>query len=209
MTDIGSPGRLPADEGTPEPPPERPAEPSPAEARANRLNAANMVRSLAPLLLIILVLVGWNALRDGKVDPVHQIDPSSTIHLAASRASYPMLAPTGLPSGYRPTSARTDAGNARAGAPVTLQIGYVTPKAQYVSFVISDDPRADALTSVLSGATPEGNAQVAGQSWTKARDSRGETALSRQVGDVTVLVTGSADESELQAVAAAVKPTAG
>ncbi len=165
-----------------------------------------MLRSLAPLLLIVLALVGWNALRENHVDPVHPVDPSSTVHLAASRASYPMLAPSGLPRGYRPTSARTDAGSARSGAPVTLQIGYVTPKEQYAQFVVGDDPRADALSSVLSGAAPQGGVQVAGQTWTRARDARGETVLSRQVGRATVLVTGSADEAELETVAAAVKP---
>lgn len=208
MTDIGSAGRIPADEGTaPDSGAATQREPTPAEVRAGRLSASNMLRSLAPLVLIVLLLVGWNALRENHVDPVRTIDPSSTVQLAASRASYPMLAPTGLPGGYRPTSARTDAGDARSGAPVTLQIGYVTPKVQFAQFVVSDDPRADALTSVLSGATPEGSVPVAGQTWTKARDSRGETVLSRQVGTATVLVTGSADEAELETVAASVKPT--
>ena len=198
MTDIGSPEQSPEAEQT--------SSASPAARRARRLTAVNMVRSLAPLLLVVLLLVGWNALRQGRTDPVHQIDPSSTIHLAATRASFPMEVPTGLPKGYRPTSAQTDAGAAKKGAPVTLQIGYVSPKEQFVGFAISDDPHADALTSVLDGAQQLGSVGIGGATWTRSRTHRGETALSRTTGDVTVLVTGSASEAELETVAAAVRP---
>lgn len=198
MTDIGSPEQPPAAEETPSS--------SPAAQRAGRLTAVNMLRSLGPLLLIILLLVGWNALRQGRTDPVHEIDPSSTVRLAAARASYPLEAPAGLPKGYRATSARTDAGAVRKGAPVTLQIGYVSPKEQFVGFAISDDPGADALTSVLDGAQQQGSVDVGGTTWTRSRTQRGETALSRRTGDVTVLVSGSAGETELETVAAAVRP---
>lgn len=201
MTDIGSPEQPPEAQET--------ASASPAVQRASRLTAVNMVRSLAPLLLIVLLLVGWNALREGRTDPVHEIDPTSTIHLAATRASYQLEAPAGLPEGYRPTSARTDAGAARKGAPVTLEIGYVSPKQQFVGFVISDDADADALTSVLDGAQRQGTADIDGATWTRSRTERGETALSRRSGDVTVLVTGSAGEAELETVAGAVRPYSG
>ena len=201
MTDVGSPEQSPEAERTPSA--------SPAAQRASRLTAVNMVRSLAPLLLVVLLLVGWNALRQGRTDPVHQIDPSSTIQLAAARASYPMQVPTGLPKGYRPTSARADAGAAKKGTPVTLQIGYVSPKEQFVGFAISDDAHADALTSVLDGAQQQGSVSIGGATWTRSRTQRGETALSRTTGDVTVLVTGSASEAELETVAAAVRPYSG
>jgi hypothetical protein len=204
MTEVGTPGQ-PAPDGAPGPSQGN----SPAEERARRLTAVNMLRSLLPLVVIVLLLVGWNVLRSPRTDPVRPIDPSTTVHLAASRAGYPMLAPQGLPAGFRPTSARTDAGAARPGGPVTLQIGYVTPKQRYAGFAISDDPQADALTSVLDGARAEGSVQVAGQAWTRSRTPRGETALSRQAGDVTVLVTGSADEGELETVAASVRPYSG
>lgn len=198
MTEVGSPDRRAQE-------PELAAV-SRAEERAGRFTAANMVRSLVPLLAIVLLLVGWSAFRQNGADPVREVDPSSTVRLAAARAGYPMLAPTGLPKGYRATSARTDAGQARKGDPVTLQIGYVTPKEQYAGFAISDDPRADALTSVLDGARPDGTVQIDGATWTRSRTTRGELALSERVGDVTVLVTGSAAEAELAAVAGSVRP---
>src|SRR4051812_4920231 len=129
---------------------------SSAADRAARFNAANMVRSLLPLVVIILLVVGWNAFRQNGVDPVRTVDPSSTVQLAATRASYPLVVPSGLPHGYRTTSARTDAGGAAQGDPVTLQLGYVTPSQEFAGFAESDDPRADAVTSVLGGAQRKG-----------------------------------------------------
>jgi hypothetical protein len=114
-----------------------------------------------------------------------------------------------LPSGYRPTSARTDADPDRAGEPVTLQIGYVTPSQEFAGFVVSDDRKAEAVTSVLDGAAQRGTVDLGGTTWTRSIDARGETVLSRRSGDVVVLVTGSASEQELEAVARAVRPYPG
>ena len=51
------------------------------------MNAANMLRSLLPLVVIVLVIAGWTALRQRGDEVVHEVDPSSTIQLAAARAA--------------------------------------------------------------------------------------------------------------------------
>ena len=101
------------------PPPDRPS----AADRASRLNPANMLRSLLPLVVIALLIVGYQAFKSSGETNVHPIDPSGAERLAAGQAGYPLVAPAGLPPGYRPTSARTDADPDRKGEPVTLQIG--------------------------------------------------------------------------------------
>jgi cytoskeletal protein RodZ len=171
------------------------------------MNAANMVRSLLPLVLICLAIVWWTNFRQSAdVQPVRTIDPSSTIDLAAARASYPLVVPQGLAEDYRPTSARTDAGKASEGDPVTLEIGYVTPSEEFAGFVVSDDRRADPVAAVLDGADQQGAVDVGGRSWTRATTQKGETVLSREDGGVIVAVSGSASEKELETVAAAVAP---
>jgi hypothetical protein len=177
--------------------------------RAARMSASNMVRSLAPLVLLCLVIVGFTALRQQPEERVQTVDPTSSVHLAAARASYPLQAPTGLDPRYLPTSARTNAGNASAGQPVTLEIGYLTPARKYAGFVESDDPGALPVRDVLSGATPHGSVAIAGTPWTRSTTSRGETALSHTVGRVTLLVTGSASDQELTAVVASLRPYSG
>jgi hypothetical protein len=183
--------------------------PSSAAQRAARMNAANMLRSLLPLVVICLIVVGWTALRQAPDERVQTVDPASTVQLAVARASYPVQAPTGLPSGFRVTSARTDAGNATKGAHVTLEIGYLTPKNEYAGFAESDDPQATELRTALDGAQPKGTVDVAGASWNRLRTTRGETALSRTVGTVTLVVTGSASDAELTEIVGSVRPHSG
>ena len=181
---------------------------SPAMERARRLNTGNMLRSMLPLVVICLVIVGWTNFRQSKdaADPVHEVDPSTSVQLAAARASYALLVPQGLDDGYRPTSARTDAGNAAEGDPVTLEIGYLTPRGEYAGFAVSDDRRAEPVATVLDGAQEKGSVDIGGQAWTRAVTDRDETALSREDGDVIVVITGSASDEELETVAAAVRP---
>jgi hypothetical protein len=182
---------------------------SPAMARAGRLSFANMLRSLLPLIVICLVIVAWTTFRQSGDVGVRTVDPSSTVQLAAARAGYEVLVPTGLDEDYLPTSARTDAGNAGEGDPVTLQIGYLTPSEEFAGFVVSDDRGADPVASVLDGAEEQGTVDVGGESWTRSTTVDGETALSREAGAVTVLVTGSAPDEELTTVAESVRPYSG
>ncbi len=185
------------------------APPSPAIERANRMNAANMLRSLLPLVVICLVIVGWTALRQSGDAGVRTVDPSTSVQLAAARAGYPVSAPAELDEGYRPTSARTDAGNAGEGDPVTLEIGYLTPSEEFAGFVVSDDRRAAPIADVLDGAVEEGAVDIDGESWTRSTTEREETALSREVDGATVVVFGSAPDDELETVAAAVETYSG
>jgi hypothetical protein len=185
------------------------AVPSPAMVRANRMSAANMLRSLLPLVVICLLIVGWNSLRQQADEGVRTVDPSSAVELAAARAGYPVPVPTGLADDYRPTSARTDAGKAGVGDPVTLEIGYLTPSEEFAGFVVSDDPRAAPVAAVTDDAQDRGTVQLAGSTWTRATTTRDETALIRETDGVTVVVTGSASDAELETVAAAVRPYSG
>jgi hypothetical protein len=182
---------------------------SPAIERANRLSAANMVRSLLPLVVICLLLVAWQAFRASPDVGVRTVDPSSTVQLAAARADYQVLVPTDLGKGYLPTSARTDAGDAREGDAVTLEIGYLTPSKEFAGFVISDDRGADPVAAVLDGARDGKAVDVGGQRWTRSTTVDGETVLSREADGVTVLVTGSAPDEELRTVAESVRPYSG
>ena len=186
-----------------------PPAPSPAVERANRMSASNMLRSLLPLVVICLVLVGWQSLQEKADEGVRVVDPSSAVQLAAARASYPVPVPTGLEKDYRPTSARTDAGKADQGDPVTLEIGYLTPSDEFAGFVVSDDRSAAPLTAVLGGAKEQGTVELGGSTWTRETTQRGETALVREADGMTVVVTGSAGDEELETVAAAVEPYSG
>ena len=196
------------DDGGP-PPPASPPVSTPAVDRAARFTAVNMLRSLLPLVVICLLVVAWTTWRQSGDEGVRTVDPSSTLQLAAARASYPVLAPGGLPEDYLVTSARTDAGNATEGDPVTLEIGYLTPSEEFAGFVVSDDPSADAVVDVVGEAEERGDVTIDGDAWQRLTTGRGETAFVREADGVTVAVTGSATDEELRTVVAAVEPYSG
>ena len=137
------------------------------------------------------------------------VDPTATVRLAAERAGYEVQAPADLPEGYRTTSARTDAGFAEEGAPVTLELGYLTPSGEFAGFTVSDDAGAAPVRTVLEGATEEGTVDVDGEPWTRLTTQRGETALTRDDSGVVLAATGAAPADERREVAAGVRPAEG
>ena len=50
--------------------------PNAAIQRASRMNAANMLRSLLPLVVICLLIVAWTALRQSGDTGVREVDAS-------------------------------------------------------------------------------------------------------------------------------------
>ncbi len=182
--------------------------PPPAVDRMQRFTAANMIRSLLPLVLGCLLIVGFTALKQNPEDPVHEVETASAERAAAELAGYPLLVPRGLSDQWRPTSVRTNAGQASAGDPITLQIGFYTPAEAFAEYVVSDDRAAGALTEVLDRATEDGSEQVDGEAWQRLTTQRGETALTRTEGTATMLVTGSASDDELDTLVTALQPYA-
>jgi hypothetical protein len=178
----------------------------PAVDRMAKFTYRNMIWSMVPLVAICLLLVGWSAFKNDDVDPVKTVETESAVRAAAEIAGYPVYAPQDLSGKWRSTSVRTNAGSARPGDEVTLQIGWYTPADDYAEYVSSDDPRATALTDVLRGATGTGSVQVAGTAWDRRTSQRGETVLLRTDGPATLLITGSASDRELETLAGALRP---
>ncbi|MCW2574058.1 MAG: uncharacterized protein JWR66_88 [Modestobacter sp.] len=202
MPETGQQGQQP---GGAIPVPAEPAAP-PAVDRMQRFTAANMIRSLLPLVLVCLAIVGVTALRQNPEDPIRDVETGNAERAVSELASYPLLVPRGLSDGWRATSVRTNAGSASTGDPVTLQIGWYTPGEEYAEYVVSDDPEAGALTDVLDHATDDGTQQVAGDTWQRLTTQRGETALTRAEGTATLVVSGSASDDELATLAGSLQP---
>ena len=142
------------------------------------MNVANMLRSLLPLVVICLLVVGVDS-RGGRA-----ATSGCRRSTRRRRSSWPPPAratgcsrPTGLPDDYLVTSARTDAGKAGEGDPVTLEIGYLTPSEEFAGFVVSDDPGADPVADVLDGAEEQGTSRSAARRWTRSTGRRRDGAV--------------------------------
>lgn len=172
-------------------------------ARPN-LTALDLVRALAPLVVIILLLVWLSAPSD--VEPVQEVDPGPQLVYAATVADFGVLAPAGLPDGWRATSVRvepTEPGG--PDGPVSVSIGYLTADDRFAQLVQSSDP--SVLEDVLGAGYAEGaELDVDGRPWRQVQTDDGERGLVRELADVVLVVTGSAGLDDLQTLAAALRP---
>lgn len=160
-----------------------------------------MLRSLA--VVGVLVALFFLFSEQGGPEPMKVIDYTGTLEQAREQAPYRVLAPEGLPAEWRATSARVES---PAPGVTTWHVGFVTPQDEYAGLEQSDGPSADFVEEQTTGAQRVGSLEVAGTSWeTWAGGSRDRRALVRRMGEVTVVVTGSASYAELAELAGALR----
>lgn len=177
-----------------------------SSARLGKLTTANMLRSLLPLIVIVLALAYFCSPQDQ--DPVTEVDPSNSISLAASLTDVSLQVPE-LPESWRPTSVDVVGPTQGNSGPVTLTIGYVTPAEEFARYVVSTDPSSKLIEDLLKDAESAGSASLGGDSWEEFRTSRGEQLYLRIDGDLRLVVTGSASQDELSALAESLVPYRG
>jgi hypothetical protein len=176
--------------------------PPSASDRQRLRTTANMWRALIPLVVLvgIAVFIGWP--RTGTSDGVHVIDISGPIAAARQQEGFPILAPTGLSSGWRATS--TDLTAAGPTAPAGFRIGFVSPKGRYAELFESNGA-PQAVESLYGPLTSNYPLTVNGVQWQGFLTSSNRQLIEHTTGSVTVIVTGSADNNELIALAGSLR----
>jgi hypothetical protein len=171
------------------------------EARPRRnQSAGDLVRSLAIVLVVVAVVLMLSTRDHAAV--VTTVDPAVSVAEARTQASYPVLAPVGLGTKWRPTSVRVT----RNGAALEWHMGFVTPKEDYAGLEQSDGPPGVFLDRFAADAKPTGVVRIGDRSWRRLEGGHPEPrALLLREGPVTTLVVGSAAWSELDALAAALR----
>lgn len=169
------------------------------EKKRGRETAADMVRSLG--LVMVLVVVIWFLAQppDSDEKTIRVVDPAGSI--AAFTADVPGVpVPGGLPDTWRPTSSTL------VPEPTGLRVGYVTPSGAYAEYAASTAPRAEYLSEITGEKAQRlGPVDVGGVTYEQYADPDGSISLVRQAGAVTVVVgtlRASAPLDELRTLAA-------
>jgi hypothetical protein len=161
----------------------------------------DVLRSMFLLVIPVLLLAGFVALKQRGHDPVREITYTQELAGAREKAAYPVVAPVGLDSGWRATSVRlTDEGDGRS----LWHMGWLSPEDNYVGLEQSDDGRDDLLEQLFQGTREDGSSLVVGQTWERLRevgDDPADYALMRSVDGVTTVVLGRGGYAELEAFA--------
>ncbi|WFE26770.1 DUF4245 domain-containing protein [Solwaraspora sp. WMMD791] len=160
----------------------------------------DMALSLAVLLVpILLVFVGYQVFLGGD-EPV-EIDPGPAYEQARSAGEFPVLEPAGLGPDWHPVSAAYRPAGSEG---PTLRVGYVTADGGALQLVQSSRPVPQLLVAELtSTAQPQGQVQIGAATWQWYAARPGERALVWLTPQRSVLLVGSATESEFTALAAA------
>lgn len=169
----------------------------------------DMVWSLVPLAVIILAfagLAGMCAFSPGAPETdrasAPTVDAPAELSRVAREVPFDVRAPR-VPDGWRANSfglrAVTDTTRA-------VRVGWLLPAGGYLRLSQSDATEQElaAMETDTKRPTPVGAVQVDGVTWVHYPSVRDEPAWVADVSGVRLLVTGSAGETELRALASAV-----
>lgn len=161
-----------------------------------------MVRSMAVVLAVVVVIVlfTWRP----QPDPIKVVQTAPVVQMAAAQAAFPVAAPTNLPEGWRPTSARWEPTEASGDIPV-LHLGYVTPSEQYAQVTQSTASSDRYLAEQTDKALATGTTDIAGTIW-QTYERKARRSLVRSADGVQTIVSGSAPWEELAILAASLQP---
>jgi hypothetical protein len=168
---------------------------------------ADMARSLGLMAVIVAALLFVGArylIMPGSADRYPAADYSSVLHDFPGAVGAKVLAPTGLPSSWRANAARLT-------HPVPtvsrLHIGWATPGSRFAGLDEANGDPSALLTDVLGarGRAVTGVTTIGGVAWQQRISDRGEQAFTRQLGSLTVVVTGDATDAQLRALAASLR----
>ena len=125
-------------------------------------------------------------------------------------ASYPAVAPAGLPASWQPVSSGLAVGGANGAGTVTWQLGFMTPDGSLASLEETNASAAGFVRRMTNAGMPLGPVRLTGRTWTlSSTPSRGQRSLFyTSPAGFTLVVSGDATWNELRELAASLRPAA-
>jgi hypothetical protein len=185
----------------------------PAPARGPRQplrrSAADMVRSMAVIVAIVVGLVLLVPRPNEVVQP--DVNVASAAAGARPGLSFEPSVPEGLPSGW---SAKTATARRGTDGVITWRLNYVTPSKRFAGVSQAAAPTGAWEDRQVTDGREQGTREVAGLQWVvRSRTDRGITSWVLRQPGLTTIVTGTASEQELTALATSLRlpprPSAG
>lgn len=166
----------------------------------------DLIRSLAVLLIPLLVIT-FLFTRNLGDHPVNVVDYRAELAKARQEAPYAVLAPTGLPTTWRPTQAEwVPRGatylNDQPSVRNLWELGFLSPENIFIAVNQGDLQPEEFIELKTREGTPDGTSQLGGQEWQRRLSADGRTrSLVRSDPKVTTVVVGDASYEGLEAFA--------
>ena len=151
---------------------------------------------IGAMLILIAVIVGFVVIRDlnrsPPQSPVEAVDYQQSLAFAREQATFKVLAPETLPTGWEATTVEFTADPSR------WHLGLLTDQDRYVGLEQAQASVRSMVTTYVAGdASPGADVSIDGQTWRAWSDPGGDAALVRTTDRVTTLVVGTADQEVL------------
>ncbi|MFB4310723.1 DUF4245 domain-containing protein [Actinomadura sp. GTD37] len=180
---------------------------SPAVHKRLTTGLGGFALAMAACMLLVLAIYLVSP-RGGDEEVLPTVDYNSQLWAMRGDAPYTVVAPEGLPAGWRPNSSRLHGLGSGGKEPVAWHLGFVTPKDEYAALEQSDEKASEYVPRMTNSSLPVGTQQIDGVTWTKYhRKDKKANSLARTLPDGTsIVVTGTASYAELAVLAASLKP---
>jgi hypothetical protein len=163
-------------------------------ARAKRESTpADMIRSLA-VILIPLLIITFLFTRNLGDHPVKEVDWRPVLTTARQQAPFPVLAPTGLPEGWRPTQVVwVPLGepylNGEPSVRNLWKLGFLTPDDVFIGLSEGDLRPDDLVRDETRAGSPDGQSTVGDQTWQRwvSPDDRTRSLVASSAKATTVV----------------------
>ena len=160
----------------------------------------DILRAVGVVVLIVAAVVLIAPRRH--YEAVRVIDYSGDLVAARTHAPYHVLAPVGLPDGWRATSVRY----ATKDGATMWHLGFISPAGEYVGIEQSDGPAVLWIRQQTHGGRVESQVPVNGQSWTvRYQPDKDLRSLAITEDGVTTVVAGIASLPTLTELAGALE----
>ncbi len=158
-------------------------------------------------VVLVAVLFAMGLLRFGNATgdaATPTADVTGGLQRARADLDLPFVIPTALPSNWQPNSFQA-VGPVSGNTNALVRAGWLTGSGAFVTLVQSTQAPAELVgTEIGQGLSSRGTAQGGGTQWSVFPGVRQEVAWVRTQDKLTLMITGSASDSDFQVLAAAV-----
>lgn len=180
----------------------------PARPPRSALRIRDLLGAVGLLLVIVFVVGGLSrgcsfAPGGPSVDPdaAPRVDAPLQLRALAGSTPFPLRVPA-VPAEWRANA--VDALPVGSTGDRAVRTGYLTPDGRYLRVVQSDTDEASLLAVEAQGRPDaQGAVDVAGTTWVTYADDTPEPIRIADLGDVRLLITGSASDGDFRTLAAA------
>jgi hypothetical protein len=157
------------------------------QAARHQQSPLGMIGAMIVLAVLLLAWLGFRSLTSDDPDSaVRTVDYAQVVAPARKAASFDLVAPASLPTGWRATSAGfTDT------VPQHWHLGVLTDRNRYVGLEQGDRSVSSMVQEYVDPDARHGKpVDVGGRRWSTYTDAGGDLALVRQHDRTTTLVVG-------------------